>query len=274
MDDVAEFFDRTVGTYDAVLEGVESAAGGWGGGDVAFYRELAREAERSEASGRANRDAVSGTADGPALEVGVGTGRVYLDLLAAGLDVDGIDVSAGMLDRLREKAAAEGLAPSVWQADVTELEADREYGLVYCPARAFNHLDSLDAQRAATERAYESLADGGRFALNTFVPDPEFLAEHYGEWDGSEVTVDGETYRVESRTDLADPVELVASYRKRVRQDGETVAEVETPLALVPRRQFELLFERAGFAEWTFHGGFEGDPLESSEQELVAVARK
>ncbi|MFC7226873.1 hypothetical protein N0B31_05615 [Salinirubellus salinus] len=77
-------------------------------------------------------------------------------------------------------------------------------------------------------------------------------AEHYAEWDGSDVTVDGETYTVESRTDLEDPVELVASYRKRVRKDGETLAEVETPLALVPRRQFELLFEVVGFSEWSF----------------------
>jgi len=27
-------------------------------------------------------------------------------------------------------------------------------------------------------------------------------------------------------------------------------------------------------AEWAFYGGFEGDPLGSSSQELVAVARK
>jgi SAM-dependent methyltransferase len=256
MDDAAEFFDRTAETYDALLEGVEDAAGGWAGDDVAFYRALAE------------------TADGPALEVGVGTGRVYLELLRDGLDVDGVDVSAGMLARLREKADREGLDASVGVGDVTALDTDREYGLIYCPARAFNHLATLEAQRTATRRVHDALAPGGRFALNTFVPDPTFVAEHYAEWDGSDVTVDGETYTVESRTDLEDPVELVASYRKRVRQDGETLAEVETPLALVPRRQFELLFEVAGFAEWSFYGGFDRAPLESSTQELVAVARK
>ena len=256
MDDVAKFFDRTVETYDAALEGVEAAAGGWGGDDVAFYRELAHEA------------------DGSSLEVGVGTGRVYLELLRGGLDVDGIDVSTGMLDRLRQKAADQGLDPNVWQADVTELDADRRYGLVYAPARAFNHLHTLEAQRAATRRRDDTLAPGGRFALNTVVPDPEFVAEHYGEWEGSHVTVGGETYTVESRTDLSDPVELVAAYRKRVRQGEEVVAEVETPLALVPKNQFELLFEVAGFSEWSFFGGFDRDPLADSVQELIAIARK
>ena len=255
MDDVAEFFDRTAETYDAVLEGVE-AAGGWAGDDVAFYRDLARDA------------------DGPALEVGVGTGRVYLDLLGEGLDVDGIDVSEGMLERLREKGTDAGVEPSVRVADVTRLESDREYGLVYAPARAFNHLHTLEAQRAATRRVHDTLAPGGRFALNTFVPDPAFVAEHYGEWEGSEVTVDGETYTVESRTDLSDAVEMVADYRKRVRRGEEVLAAVETPLALVPRRHLELLFELAGFSEWSFFGGFDRDPLTDPSQEMVAVARK
>lgn len=256
MDDVAEFFDRTVETYDAVLDGVEGAAGGWGGDDVAFYRELAHEA------------------DGPALEIGVGTGRVYLDLLREGLDVDGVDVSEGMLERLREKAADGGLQASVWKGDVTDLDVDRTYGLVYCPARAFNHLETLDGQRAAMQSVHDALAPGGTFALNTFVPDPEFVAEHYGEWDGSEVTVDGDRYTVESRTDLVDPVERVANYRKRVVRDGEVVASVETPLALVSKREFALLFEVAGFTSWAFYGGFEREPLTSSAQELVAVAHK
>lgn len=256
MDDPAEFFDRTAATYDAVVEGAEEAPGGWAGDDVAFYRELTREA------------------DGPALEVGVGTGRVYLELLREGLDVDGVDVSAAMLDRLREKAATEGLDPSVWRGDVTALEVDREYALVYCPARAFNHLVTLDQQRTAVRAVHDALGPDGRFALNTFVPDPAFVAEHYGEWEGSDVTVDGETYRVESRTDLPDAVELIARYRKRVLRDGEAVAETETPLALITRREFELLFELAGFSEWTFHGDFDGEPLTDPSQELVAVARK
>ena len=48
-------------------------------------------------------------ARGPVLEVGCGTGRVLLRLLAAGIDADGVDLSAPMLERLRHKAAAQGL---------------------------------------------------------------------------------------------------------------------------------------------------------------------
>ena len=46
---------------------------------------------------------------GPALDVGCGTGRLLLDYLAAGLDVDGVDNSPEMLALCREKAQAAGL---------------------------------------------------------------------------------------------------------------------------------------------------------------------
>ena len=42
---------------------------------------------------------------GPALELGIGTGRIALPLAARGVAVHGIDASARMVEKLREKAA-------------------------------------------------------------------------------------------------------------------------------------------------------------------------
>lgn len=225
--------------------------------DVAFYRRLAQEA------------------DGPALEVGVGTGRVYLELRHAGIDVDGIDLSAGRLARLREKADDEGLGISVRQADVTEFDPDREYGLVYCPARVFNLVTPLADQRAALQNIHDALAPGGRFVLNTFAPDPHFVAENYGEPTETDIEIDGTSYTVRDVMDLDDPIERVGTQHREVTDtDGEVVLQTETPLALVTKREFELLFADAGFSDWTFYGGFEEKPLESTAQELVAVAER
>lgn len=46
---------------------------------------------------------------GPVLDVGCGTGRLLLDYLAQGIDIDGLEISAEMLDILRAKAAMSGL---------------------------------------------------------------------------------------------------------------------------------------------------------------------
>ena len=47
---------------------------------------------------------------GPVLEVGCGTGRIAISMAMSGLDVTGIDNSAGMLALCREKMAAVGLS--------------------------------------------------------------------------------------------------------------------------------------------------------------------
>lgn len=220
--------------------------------DVGFYRDLATEA------------------DGPALEVGVGTGRVYLELLDAGLDVDGSDLSERSLNRLRSKATDRDLSPTVWVNDPTDFDVDREYGLIYAPARAFNQLHTLEKQKKALQSIRDALAPEGRFALNTFVPRFD-VVEDYGEPRAEEVTIDGEQYRVVLATFLDDEVEQVTPYQRELYHEGELVAERETPFALIPKRQFELLFEVAGFSDWTVRGDFEGAPLDSAEQEMVWV---
>ena len=89
MNETGEFYDPLAGAYDppAIATDEEEIAD-----DVRFYRNLA------------------GEVDGPTLEVGVGTGRIYLELLADGVDIDGIDVSPAMIDQLREYAASCDLA--------------------------------------------------------------------------------------------------------------------------------------------------------------------
>ena len=50
---------------------------------------------------------------GKVLEVGCGTGRVYLELLKNGVDVYGIDISGEMLRVLKKKAREMGIKPKV-----------------------------------------------------------------------------------------------------------------------------------------------------------------
>ncbi|SFC45449.1 Methyltransferase domain-containing protein [Halobiforma haloterrestris] len=241
FDDLAEF-------YDAVHDE---------GDDVAFYRDLALEA------------------DGPVLEVGCGTGRIHLELLRAGVDADGIDVSSDSLAVLREKAAEEGLKPSVREADVTDFDPDREYGLAIVPFRAFLHLLEVDDRLAALERLHDALAPGGRLALNAFAPNFEIICEEYGEWIETDFAVDGREYTHRTVTELVDELEGIARIRTDVRDaDGERVVEASNRIALVSKAEFALLFRCSPFSSWEVSGGFDGDPLEDVSQEMVWIAER
>lgn len=224
--------------------------------DTAFYRELAE------------------NVPGPALELGVGTGRIYLELIDIGLDVDGIDVSERSLAQLIEHAEARELDPTVWTANMTELDVDRQYGLIYAPARAFNHLSRLTDQRAALEKIYKGLKPDGTFALNTFVPKYEFVVESYGQPVEEEVTLEGNRYRIVTTSYLENEIEQVTRIHRELYRNGELVAERETLLAQIPKRQFELLFELTGFSDWSTYGGFNYEPLGSADQEMVLLAQK
>lgn len=265
--DAERFFDDYAALYDVVYADHEFD-------DVEFYVERARQA------------------DGPVLEVACGTGRVYLELLRADVDADGFDVSRGMLDELERKAADEGLDPQVWRADMTAVDPPREYAQVFVPFRSFLHNLTVDEQVAALERFREALRPDGELVLNTFAPDFEEICGEYGEATESLVTVDGEAFREERVAEFADQVEQVVSFQwlfhhvgpaEEVETDRELDVELpaEVPrllvndfrLSLVSKQQFELLFDVAGYEEWAVYGGFDGEPLDRTDQEMVWVAR-
>lgn len=251
MDADEAYFDAFATYYDAHYGATEIPD------DVAFY------VGQAEA------------ADGPVLEVGCGTGRVYLELLRAGVDADGIDISAASLDVLREKAAAEGLDPSVRRADVTDFEPDRSYALVEVPFRAFLHLTTVPDQLAALESLHGALEPGGRLVLNAFTPSFEVICEQYGEAEATVFEHEGETYRAVSTTSLADEVAQTATIHTVLHgPDGERLTDQTTSIKLVSRDEFELLFRSSPFASWSVTGGFDGDPLASTGQEMVWVAER
>jgi len=157
--------------------------------------------------------------------------------------------------------------------EAVEATFEREYGLVYAPARAINHVWRLEDRLGTLRTIRDHLRPGGRFACNTFVPDFETVVAEYGTEHGEEVVVDGETYRVVTVTTLVDELEQVTRIHRELYREGELIAERDTPFALIPKREFELLFELAGFESWTAYGGFDRDPLEDADQEQVWVAR-
>lgn len=212
--------------------------------DVAFYRDLASRA------------------DGPTLELACGTGRVYLELLAAGVDADGIDLDAGRLERLRECGAARDLEPSVRQADMTAFETDRAYDLVICPFNAVQHATTVEDQRALFDQVFDALQPGGRFVFDTFVPGFDVICERYGEWEAQTVEYEGRPYTVRSRSRVVDEVnQLFGVETVAESPDGERIHETSHRLSMLPKQQVELLAGESSFAAWSVAGGFDGEPI-------------
>lgn len=107
-------------------------------------------------------------ADGAALELGVGTGRIALPLSARGIPVHGIDLSSAMLAQLRRKPGADRIGLTV--GDFASVRAPGRFRLAYLVFNTINNLTTQNQQVACFRNVADHLEPGGRFVIEVGVP--------------------------------------------------------------------------------------------------------
>jgi SAM-dependent methyltransferase len=217
--------------------------------DVAFYVELAREA------------------DGPIVELGVGTGRVAIPVAReTGRPILGIDSSPAMLDLARKAAADAAVEVELREGDMSELSLDEPAALIYCPFRALLHLPTWADRRRLFERVAASLRPGGRFAWNAFVFNPHIAAANDGvakpHVPGSTLWEYVEQAPGDNRVDVTAFV------------GGPGANPRNVSLWWVNRSEWEGLLDVSGLETEALYGWFDRRPFEDQSPEFVWVARK
>lgn len=112
---------------------------------------------------------------GPALELGIGTGRIALPLQQCGVEVGGIDASAAMAARLRSKPGGERIHVAL--GDFADVPVEGQYTLIYVVFNTFFALLTQEAQVRCFHNVAQHLTPGGVFVIEAFVPD---LARYQG----------------------------------------------------------------------------------------------
>lgn len=105
--------------------------------------------------------------NGPVLEFAVGTGRVAIPLAERGLDVRGIELSAPMAAKVREKV---GDAVPVTVGDMATTTVGGSFSLVYLVWNTIGNLCTQDEQVACFRNAAAHLRPGGHFVVEMGVP--------------------------------------------------------------------------------------------------------
>lgn len=127
--------------------------------DIAFYRELAIQQGRN------------------ALELGVGTGRVAIELAKAGVAVLGIDSSKYMLAVAREKLRKEDFVirklVKLKLGDMCNFKVEESFSLVYIASSTFEHCVTREDQHKCLKNTYEALNKGGVLAFDISQPSKE-----------------------------------------------------------------------------------------------------
>jgi SAM-dependent methyltransferase len=207
--------------------------------DVPFYVELAREA------------------DGPIVELAVGSGRVAIPVAeATGRPVLGIDTSPAMLAQARERAAAAGVELQLREGDMADLELDEPAGLVYCPFRGLLHVPTWAERRRVFERVAASLRRGGRFAWNAFAFDHAIATRLDGQHQEDPVPHSLRYDVGDNRIDIT-------------LDDGGT-----SSLWWATKNEWLGLIDVSGLAVEALYGGFDRRPFDEESREYVWVTRR
>ena len=227
---------------------------------------------------------------GPALDVACGTGRLLLPYLRAGLDVDGCDVSADMIGLCREKAAREGLAPTLFVQAMHELDPPRRYGTIFV-CGAFGLGSTREQDLEALRRFHECLEPDGTLLLDIEVPYAD--AKQWRRWSRDERGAlpepaepprerrrasDGAEYALRARIVELEPLAQRVTLAMHAEQwrDGVLLAEEDhlLTIGLYFRNELLLMLERAGFTDVAVQGDHNDKEATSDDDFLVFVARK
>lgn len=147
--DEATYGDRISGVYDELYSEFDDKS-------IDILEELAR--------------------GGPALELGIGTGRIALPLQEKGVEVHGLDASEAMVERLRTKPG--GRDVKVTHGDFGEVAVDGQFSLIYVVFNTFFALLSQDAQINCFRNVADHLSPQGLFVVEVFVPDLTRFTDH------------------------------------------------------------------------------------------------
>lgn len=210
--------------------------------------------------------------DGKVLEVACGTGRIYLEMLEAGVEAFGIDLSEEMLEKLREKAERRGLQHDVSQEDMRDFDLDEKFSLIILPYRSFLHNLTIEDQLSTLETIYSHLEKDGKLILNFYSPDIDFISENYGKERTREIR-DGE-YTLVENVEIIDSVNWIIEFEKKLVKNGEENWSSKANTKMVKRPEFELLLKNSSFSDWEVYGGFDLEELEDSKQEMVWIIEK
>jgi SAM-dependent methyltransferase len=191
-----------------------------------------------------------------ALEFAVGTGRIALPLVAAGVRVDGIELSPHMVDRMREKPG--GAEIPVTHGDMSRVSTGRTYGLVYLVYNTIGNLLTQEDQVRCFENAARHLADDGVFVLECR-PDREFV-------DAEVVDVDHVVLGVRRY----DPItQILDTNHVHIGADGVIMSPIR--LRLAQPAEFDLMARIAGLSLRDRWAGWNDEPFNASSWRHVSV---
>jgi SAM-dependent methyltransferase len=215
-------------------------------------------------------------AKGPVLEIGVGTGRLFIPAIQSGADIYGVDISRNMIEVLKAKLEKKYHRRILVQ-NAIDLNLNKKFSLIIAPFRVFSHFIETKDQLRALNKIHAHLKPKGKFIFEVFVPNLRMLVEGID----NKIDFEGEyepgkkLKRIVSiKLDLVNQINNVTM--KFVWKDNrqEESAEWTFPLRYFFRFELEHLISRSRLKLWKIFGDFQENELSAQSQEFIVICKR
>ncbi|MGA8643791.1 class I SAM-dependent methyltransferase [Candidatus Binatus sp.] len=227
------------------------------------------------------------------LELACGTGRITVPLAEegarSGFSVVGLDSEVNMLRQARDKARQMPEAArkrlKLVHGDMRKWHGREPFDLIVVPCASITHFLDLDEELEVWRRAFQNLAPGGRFVVETVMPNFSAYADSFSNPPRTLVEIDRDV------TDEPRKIRLVR--RKTVNYlPDEQRAQIRFLYEKYHRkslvecyiddfeshvyfpRELRLLFLHTGFEIENVFGDYNRRPLRASSQLMIMIGKK
>jgi SAM-dependent methyltransferase len=213
---------------------------------------------------------------GKVLEIGVGTGRLFINAINQGADIYGLDISENMLDVLYQKLKTDQYYRISLQ-NIINFKFDFKFDLIIAPFRVIMHLLDKDDQIRAIDNVYNHLNSNGRFIFDVFVPDLNQLINGINnniDFEGEYVPGKKVRRIVSTSPNIINQI-IQVKFHLEWEEDNELKHDDWLlPLRFFFRYELEHLVERSRFKKYKILGDYQGNELNQKSKEFIIICQK
>jgi len=213
--------------------------------------------------------------EGSILEIGVGTGRFFIDALNQGADIYGIDISPEMIKVLKAKLKKKDhYRVSVQEA--INFNFDKNFDLIIAPFRVISHVMDPDDQLALLNHVNSNLTKDGQFIFDLYVPNLPMLVNGIK----NSLDFDGEYEKgkklkriVNMQADLINQISFVSMKFIWDEDNRQFEKDWNFKMRYFFRFELEHLIERSKLNLVQIYGDFYENKLNSESKEFIVVCK-
>lgn len=201
---------------------------------------------------------------GPALELGIGAGRIALSLAKCGIRVDGVDISPAMVDQLRAKPGGDKILVTI--GDFADVPVPGSYTLIFVVWNTLFNLLTQEDQVRCFKNVADHLTDDGSFVVEVYVP--AFLYQLRNEQYAEVEAIEVDEVRLDLlRHDMA--TQMIEESHLSLSAKGVRLNPVMQRYAWPS--ELDLMAHMAGLHLKNRWGGWNQEPFDSNSKMHVSV---